>query len=206
MEKAAAALAQYGVSLQDKRELLATLGAGQLVSIRRTFIEEGSPSGSWVPLAPSTLKSKKYTAGHKLLIRRGNLLNSINAQTQGNTVVIGTNLVYAAVHQFGSRDRGGAIGPQARIAGREVEVKGHEYGGHLGKRGIKIINNLGHEQMVMRRTVGPANLVKVGAHTRFQNIPARPYLVFRPEDRARMDEIVRRFIIVKAKQSGLETK
>jgi phage virion morphogenesis protein len=189
--------------LKDVNPLLKTIAAGQLVSIRRTFDEEGSPAGSWTPLAESTKKKKGYTAGHKLLILRGRLLNSINAVIEGNTVIIGTGIVYAAVHQYGSRDRGAAIGPQARIEGYDVQVKAYDRLGVRGKKRIAITNALGRLQMVTRDVPGPLGKFGVKAHGRFQNIPARPYLVFRPEDPARIEAEVRAFVAGRAKESGL---
>jgi phage gpG-like protein len=69
-------------------------------------------------LAPSTIRSdpKKYGAGHKLLIDTGLLLNSIGiAQTSPDQVMLSTNVKYAAVQRFGSRDRDSiGFGPRTR--------------------------------------------------------------------------------------------
>jgi phage gpG-like protein len=193
MEEAAAALARYGASLQNRSELLATLGAGQLVSIRRTFYEEGSPTGSWPQLSPVSLRWKKYTDGHKLLIGTSLLLNSINAQTNGNTVVIGTNVRYAGVHQFGY------FGPQS--------VKGYSFSRSVARRDgwekSIITNKLGRNQMVNRKIVGGVEFVTVKPFTRTVHIPARPFMVLRPEDRGRMEEQVNLFLQKRAKESGL---
>jgi phage virion morphogenesis protein len=200
------ALDAFKGGLSDKRALLKTIGAGQLVSIRRTFADQGVPEHSWAPLAESTKKKKQYTAGHKLLIGTSRLLNSIKPAVEGDSVVIGTNVVYAAVHQFGSKDRGGAIGPQARIAGREANVKEHWRRVSLGNGKVTITNALGRQQTVTRKMVGPREAVTISAHTRFQNIPARPYLVFRPEDPARIEQECREFMALKARESGLDVK
>jgi phage virion morphogenesis protein len=106
-----------------------------LGSIDRTFPRRRLAGGSWKPWAPSTVKRfGKKAAGRKILIGSGRLKNSITYQVQGNTVRIGSNLVYAAIHQMGGR------------AGRN----------------------------------------------RAATIPARPYLVFRPEDPANIVERCRR--------------
>jgi phage gpG-like protein len=172
----------------DYRALLNIAGNIMRASISRTFREEGSPAGSWPRLAISTLRKKVYTTGHKLLILSGRLFSSIGYVITGNVLTIGTNLVYAAVHQFGSADRAGAgIGPQARILGREVEVAEHgamrinpyrQYGT------TKRIGKDGKMRTVRVRLQGPDTATRFGvrAHHRFQNIPPRPYLVFRPED------------------------
>ena len=56
------------------------------------------------------------------------------------------------------------------------------------------------------RRVGPSErgVAKIGAHDRHQNIPARPYLVFRPEDPARIQEMTDAWIRKSARASGLE--
>jgi phage gpG-like protein len=77
--------------------------AGEVMrgSIERTFREQGSPAGSWAPLAASTLKRSKGGVGRKMLIQSGRLKNSIAYTTSGNVLTIGTNLVYAQIQQEG---------------------------------------------------------------------------------------------------------
>lgn len=70
------------------------------------------------------MRNEALRSGRLILIRSGRLKNSITQAISGNALTIGTNLIYARIHQFGGK------------AGR------------------------GHRA----------------------TIPARPYLVFRPED------------------------
>lgn len=198
------ALGKFRLSLQAKGELMQQIGMSMLVSIRRTFREQGSPANSWMPLAPSTIKSdpKRYGSGHKLLIMTGTLLNSIGiAQTSPDQVILSTNVKYAAVHQFGSRDRGGVgFGPRtSKQDAATVNVKEHSYArlsAALGK------GKLGNRSLNIR---GPRNQVKihVPGHTRHQNIPARPYLVFRPEDPQRIQSLVNGYIRRARSAAGL---
>jgi phage gpG-like protein len=198
------ALGTFRLSLQAKGELMQQIGMSMLVSIRRTFREQGSPANSWMPLAPSTIKSdpKRYGSGHKLLIMTGTLLNSIGiAQTSPDQVILSTNVKYAAVHQFGSRDRGSVgIGPRtSKQDAATVNVKEHSYArlsAALGK------GKLGNRSLNIR---GPRNQVKihVPGHTRHQNIPARPYLVFRPEDPQRIQSLVNGYIRRARSAAGL---
>ena len=44
---------------------------------------------------------ERYTAGKKTLIDTGRLRNSITARAYPNRAVVGTKVVYAAIHQFG---------------------------------------------------------------------------------------------------------
>ena len=181
-------LGEAKATVSDKNNLLMIAGNLMRASVARTFREQGSPAHSWVGLAESTKKKKGYTAGHRLLIMSGRLFSSITYIVANGILTIGTNLVYAAVHQFGSKDRkGGAIGPQARIAGRAVGVNFHERTlvapfKRYGTR--QIVDKRGRTRTVRVRAAGPANATHIGVreHFRFQNIPARPYLVFRPED------------------------
>lgn len=202
------ALGKFRLSLQQKGELMRQIGAAMLVSIRRTFREQGSPANSWMPLAPSTIKRdpQKYGAGHKLLIGTGTLLGSIGVQPGADSVVIGTNLKYAAVHQFGSRDRGSiGYGPRTHtMQEATVNVQAH------GR--FRLLNKLSRAPLgygVMkgraRKIIGPRNAKRsnVGAHTRHQNIPARPYLVFRPEDPQRIQSLVTSYIRRAQTASGL---
>jgi phage gpG-like protein len=183
-------LGRFGLSLSRTDTLMRNIGLLMLVSIRRTFRESGSPAGSWPALAASTLRNKRlYKDGHKLLILSGRLLNSITYRVSPGQVEIGTNLKYAAVQQYGSADY--AAGPRTEEQSKStVSVSAYQrfqLGRSLGK------GKLGSRE---RRIQGPrvATIVKVIAHKRHQNIPPRPYLVFRPEDPERINSLVDRFI------------
>ena len=225
------ALGRFATGLRQRTALLKEIAAGMLVSVRRTFREQGSPEGSWAPLAASTLRKKPNGSGRKILIVSGRLLNSIQATSDDHSVTLGTNLVYARVQQEGSADRSGAaIGPQARIAGRAVLVaashRSFQREIHYGLRTVAGRDGQSHQVPVGMRTgmrdvtdargrntkvrtafQGPRlqQQVAVGEHNRFQNIPARPYLVFRPEDPARLQAQVIAFGARAALQAGLQT-
>ncbi len=169
-------------TLADVTPMLNIAGALMLGSIARTFREEGSPAGSWPKLAASTMRKKGYTTGHKLLILSGLLFGSIHYVVSSQTVQIGTNLVYAAVQQFGSADRGSVYGPRtAEMHAATVNVAAFSSSrASFNRRGVRNGRST--------RYRGPANQThfEVSAHTRHQNIPARPYVVFRPEDPGRI--------------------
>lgn len=137
--------------------LLKVFGQVMRSSIERTFREQGSPAGSWAPLAASTLKRGKGGIGRKILIQSGRLKNSVTPAEYpiiGNTLVIGTNLKYAAVQQTGGA--AGRRGPFKKKKGRRPFI------------------------------------------------PARPFLVFRPEDPQRMAEAADRYIAAAAQKEGLK--
>jgi phage virion morphogenesis protein len=127
--------------------LLNIAGDVMLGSIARTFREQGSPAGSWTPLAASTLKRGKGGIGRKILIQSGRLMRSITKTVNpaAKRVEIGTNVIYGPIQQFGG------------MTGR----------GHKAK------------------------------------IPARPYIVFRPEDPQRIVSAEEAYIQAQAKGAGL---
>src|SRR5579863_9415557 len=172
-ERAALAIERFRLNLQQKEDLLNTLGAGQLQSIYKTFDDEGP---GWPPLSPNSLRwNKKYTAeGHKLLVNRGLLRNSIHWTVAGNSVTIGTNLFYAPIQQYG-------------WSGTQ-NVEAHSYSRHVASRDafgrVKITNKLGNQQTVRRKLSSGVATVQVKGFTRHLTIPPRPFVIFRPEDPA----------------------
>jgi len=185
-------LGEFRAGVADKSAMLNIAKTLMMASVARTFREEGSPAGSWPALALSTLKKKAYRGLHKLLVLRGRLFGSINGAIDGDALTIGTNVVYARVQQEGSADRrGGSVGAQAKLADRAVHVSAFEahrirafrvYGKEL-----RTAKN-GRQMNVRVRAQGPDNATRynVRAHDRHQNIPARPFLVIRPEDPQRI--------------------
>ncbi len=184
-------LGQLSSTVADREGALRVVGSLMQASVMRTFREEGSPAGSWPGLAASTRKKKGYTAGHKLLVLTGRLRNSITYWIENGQLTIGTNVVYAAVQQYGSADRlGGSIGAQAKIPGRESRVSAYDSMRAIPFRRFGRDQRTGKDgkaRSVRVREQGPANARKVHtqAHGRHQNIPARPFLVIRPEDPGR---------------------
>jgi phage virion morphogenesis protein len=174
-------------AIKDVPDMLAVIGAYMLGSVARTFRDQGSPAGVWPELAESTKKKKGYTAGHKLLIMSGLLFGSIKYKVSGRSVTIGTPLKYGPVHQYGSLDRmGGSIGAQAKIDGRSVHVDDFRRMRTLQKENKK----KGERRIRVEQ--------KVSGHDRHQNIPARPYLVFRPEDPSNIELAVAGYVRKKA--------
>lgn len=119
LEQAKAELAQIPVRAMDLRPVLQQFGIHMLRSIQRNFAEGGRPI-RWRQWAPSTaaneagplyLRSGKVTSSRgrtarartgKVLYDTGRLANSITSQVTGpRTLRLGTNLVYAAIHQLG---------------------------------------------------------------------------------------------------------
>jgi phage gpG-like protein len=152
--------------------------AGEVMrgSIERTFREQGSPAGSWAPLAASTLKRGKGGAGRLKLIQSGRLKNSMSYQVNGNVLTIGTNLAYARIQQEGGF--AGRRAPSNKGFKREITQEARGFHGPRNQHGY------------------------FGFRRPF--IPARPYLVFRPEDPQRMKDAMERYIAAVASEEGLK--
>lgn len=177
--------------VDDRTTALQIVGNLMYASVMKTFRQEGSPAGSWPELAESTKKKKGYTAGHKLLVLNARLRDSITFWVEGDTVTIGTNVVYAAVHQYGSSDRQGSqAGGGPKLNRDHVKVSAYD---SLRVRAFRQygrdsrIGKDGKTRSVRVRAQGPDNATRfqVGEHQHHQNIPARPFLVIRPEDPGR---------------------
>lgn len=86
----------------EKPRILREIGMSLLVNIRQGFEAERSPDGeAWEPLKPATVRQRKGDA-HPILQRKGRLKKSITIKVNPDSVVVGTSLAYAPVHQFGA--------------------------------------------------------------------------------------------------------
>lgn len=114
------------------------------------FAEARAPDGAaWQGLSPLTRALKRID---KILIESSRLRDSINWRVQGGAVLVGSNAVYAAIHQ-----NGGTIKPKTP-GGFLVFPIGRAH--VMGKRGKPI------------KKQGPL----MYAHAREVHIPARPFL------------------------------
>jgi len=105
------------------RKLYKAVGEYMLTSVEENFQAQGRPT-RWKRLSIATLKSgykgkkfkkrggltkafRDHVAGKKILIDSGRLKNSITYKVkaikklQDTKIYIGTNMVYAAIHQYG---------------------------------------------------------------------------------------------------------
>lgn len=104
--------------------VLGAFGAHMLGSTSDVFRQEGKPE-KWKPLKDETIiarftrgnrarkrkkrvgspAGKRAIAGAKILFDRGRLAGSMGFRVRKNVLEFGTNLVYAATHQFGDKKR-----------------------------------------------------------------------------------------------------
>lgn len=100
--------------LDSVRERIAALAAGDLHQLLDTVGSEvasqtvlritqtkSSPAGTpWRPWSARYARTRH--AGHSLLEDTGRLVDSIQHLVDGAAVVVGSNMVYAAAHQYGT--------------------------------------------------------------------------------------------------------
>ena len=88
---------------ENLRPLMKNVAGILAYSTEENFANEGRPK--WVDLAEST-KKKRQKTGHypgQILQVTGQLASSISTQYDNESAVIGSNLDYAAIHQFGGQ-------------------------------------------------------------------------------------------------------
>jgi phage virion morphogenesis protein len=142
-----------------------TIIAGKLKDQTKTnFATESGPLGKW-----PDRKDKKRIG--PILRDKGRLADNIFEGSDANSAWIGTNTVYAAIHQFG-----GAINKpaQSRLVRHRTDRKGNLMTSeHFGGKGLIFAKN-SHKNAVQR-------WFEQGAHD--INMPARPFLPVTPDGR-----------------------
>jgi len=120
-----AALARLSAAGQHLEPAMADVGDMLVSRITEGFNQGESPYGeSWEPLADDTKRGRlrhnksnfrkngklsakgrrESASGFQPLVDTGNLRNSITRNVSGNSVEVGTDLIYGAIHQFGSEN------------------------------------------------------------------------------------------------------
>ena len=94
------ALADAAAALSRPRELYDDIGALLVAATQENFDQEQAPGGSpW----PQSIRAR--TEGGKTLTDTARLKNSITHEAGDSAVAVGTNLIYAAIHQTGGTIR-----------------------------------------------------------------------------------------------------
>ena len=71
--------------------------------VEENFESESFLGKPWTPLKESTKKQKAKKGYQKILQNRGHLAESIDFEASEDKLILGTNLKYAAIHQFGGK-------------------------------------------------------------------------------------------------------
>ncbi len=153
---------------RDPSGLMPRLGEYLQGSTQARFKTQTAPDGTpWAPLKQRYARRKRYNKD-KVLTLRGYLRSYIHYQvTGGDSVEVGSNQKYAAIHQFG----GEIDMPERRATVRYRSVAGKVL--FAGKK---------HKRATEKAVTIPVHFVK---------IPARPFLGLSAEDDREISRIIR---------------
>lgn len=169
-------LREIGSRAESPRQPLEEIGQLMVRSIRTNFREGGRPK-KWP-------RSQRAGERRSTLVGPGaKLMRSIHYTPEARRVLIGTNVKYARIHQFGSAGLpGGVIRPKPPKKFLTIPINPVA----RGKRARDFQNTFipKGKQVIMQKT-GPRSVRPLFALVRSVRISARPYLVVQPEDRRR---------------------
>jgi len=105
--------------MENTAPVMSAIGTALVASTHMRFVSQTDPDGAaWRALDPEYAAGKRNS---RILTESGRLRDSINSEAGRDQVRVGTNIIYAAIHQFG-----GTIKPVSashlvfRIGGRLV--------------------------------------------------------------------------------------
>lgn len=164
-----AAMARVRALMQDASPVTALIAGLMADAVEENFAQQGRPQ--WLGLNPKTLKRRREEAGTgKILQRSGRLASSVTPAHDATTARVGTNVVYAAIHQFGGT------------------IQRHPMSGYVRLRKDRngmIMRQANHPHLAVFAKNGHKR-VKVVKWTRSQGwtikIPARPFFALTEAD------------------------
>jgi phage virion morphogenesis protein len=86
--------------IKSSKDLLPKIAVLMYQSVMENFRQEGTDKEKWKPLAITTIKSRKKRS-NKILQDTGYLRTSIMPVVEKGEAIVGTNVKYARIHQFG---------------------------------------------------------------------------------------------------------
>lgn len=95
-------LRQLFGKLKGLRRIHDAIGSALSERVRLGFKTSTGPYGRWASLSPATIRRRRNKSNQPLL-DTGRLRNSITHEATPTSVRIGTNVEYAAYHQFGTQ-------------------------------------------------------------------------------------------------------
>jgi len=106
-----ASLSRLAQAVESPQKALYGIGEWLRASSQARFTSQTAPDGTpWLPLQ-HWYKQGKSKNQDKVLTLNGYLRNTLTFQVEGDAVLVGSNLEYAAIHQFG-----GTIRPRVKKA------------------------------------------------------------------------------------------
>lgn len=155
--------ARIAAGLRDPRPLMRAIAGALETETEKSFSNQGRPR--WLGLSPRTLKRRG--GGRPMILQdTGRLAGSIHTDYGRDFARVGSNVAYAAIHQFG--------GVIERAAHSSWAAHRTDRQGNLLRQGAKgRLKNLAVFAKASHKRVKKFNYT-VGAHQ--VKIPARPYL------------------------------
>lgn len=148
IERALLAVGNFRPAMSELADLMET-------SARRRFDEGRAPDGAaWKP------SERAVRDGGKTLIDTSQLVSSLTRDFDDHSAVAGTNVIYAAFHQYGAK--------------RATTVRAHSR---------KVDKLFGKK---LRQTTS----LSIPSHTRTANLAARAFLGFSDEDSKQIHDII----------------
>ncbi len=155
---------------QSPRGAMRDIAAYGENSTKARFADGVGPDGS--PWKPSERVERR---GGKTLIKSARLLDSITGDSGDDYAEWGSNVIYAAIHQFGGEINKAA---QSRMVRHRTDAKGNLL---KNKNGLLVFAKDKHKRAVTR-------WFEQGAHK--IDMPARPYLGINEDDEENIIDIV----------------
>lgn len=164
---------------RSKRPVMRRVAGVMADAVEENFAQQGRPK--WLGLAPAT---RKRRGDGKILEDSGRLANSIVAQADSDSAAVGTNVRYAAIHQFG--------GEITRVAHSGWVRLRTDARGNLLRQGTKgraarlaVFAKDSHKRARTVRYTSDGSKVKV---------PARPFLALTEGDGVQIEETVTQYL------------
>lgn len=153
--------------LEQRQPLMHELAAAMHDAVEENFAQQGRPArAGWSPRYARTRQ------GGKILQKRGRLASSISEYHDNDSATVGTNVVYARIHQ-----EGGTINMPARS--QRAYYRQHKDGG-VGNRFVKKSKS----NFSQWNTIGEYKIT----------IPARPFLHLTESDVGGMENIAQNYL------------
>ena len=145
--------------IQDASPLMRIIAGDMMDEVEENFAQEGRPKWLGFKYTPS---EKRGGASAKLLQHSGQLAGSITERSDSNTAAVGTNKVYARIHQEGGKTKPHEIKPRNKNAlafnGRVVKKVNHP-GSDIPARPFLMISPLGEEKIISHTSQYLQNLI-----------------------------------------------
>ena len=134
-------LDQLAERCTQRQPLMRQIAGVMEAGVQDNFAAGGRPQ--WLPLNANFMGPVKSST-KSLLVKSGTLKGSINSLSDNNSAIVGTNVVYAGIHNFGGQTKPHVIRPKHKKAlkfnGRYVKKVNHP-GSKIPKREFLVLTD-----------------------------------------------------------------